>query len=172
MAGPLVVPISLGVGKILGDLFGNLFGAGKQASAAKEAAQIQSRTALDLARMEREAMDQQLAYLKGIDERDYADWLAREARDRTDWENKERRRAPYRALSDSAVRTLADYIRVPGMRPAQEVPVQQWTHQPQQPPVNTTMPVGGDLRVYAQPQPGAFVSPQRPPRRTLADFAG
>ena len=170
--GPAAVPIALGIGQILGNVFGNLFGASKQAGAAKSSAQIQSQTALDLARMEREALDKQLSYMERIDDRDYGDWLAREARDRTDWEASEQRRAPFRALADSAVRTLADYIKVPGMRQAQEVPVQQWTHQPapQQPPLNTTMPVGGDPRARMA-DPGMFMGPPPPTRRTLADFA-
>lgn len=169
-------PVSLGLGiaGILSNLFGNLFGAGKQASSAKSAAEIQSKTAERIAAAEREAQDRQLAYLQGVDARDYRDWLNREARDRTDWENQERRKAPYRALGDSAIRTLADYIRVPGMQPAQEVPVQQWTD-PAPRPVSTTMPVGGTLSAYTQ-QPVSQARPlfQTTPmttRRTLADFA-
>lgn len=166
----MTLQTGLGIGKILTDTFGNLWGARQQTRAADRAAEISSRTALDIANMEREGLDKQLEYLREVDARDYNDWLAREARDRTDWENSERRRAPFRALADSAVRTLADYIRVPGMRPAQDVPVQQWTHQPApvttgQAPVNTTMPVR-DPRMA-----GGFVGPQPPARRTLADFA-
>lgn len=173
------VTMTLGIGSILGNVFGNLFGANKQADSAERAARVQSQTALDLARMEREALDEQLGYLRQQDSRDYSDWLAREARDRRDWEASEQRRAPFRALADSAIRTLADYIKVPGMRSAQEVPVQQWTHQAapmtgptQQPPapMNTAMPVG-----VREPMPLAnasgFVGPQRPQRRTLADYA-
>lgn len=182
---PAAVPIALGIGQILGSVFGNIFGAKKQAQAVDRSAEIQAQTARELARLEQESLDKQLAYLGRIDERDYADWLAREARDRGDWERSEQRRAPFRALADSAVRTLADYIRVPGMQPAQEVPVQTWTHQPSDPrmvgqprEVSTTMPP--TLAGYAQPvrqtptpggQPGMFLSPSRPPRRTLADFA-
>lgn len=184
------VSLTLGIGSILGNVFGSLFGANKQASSAERAARVQSQTALDLARMEREALDEQLRYLRQTDERDRADWLEREGRDRRDWEASEQRRAPFRALADSAVRTLADYIRVPGMHAAQEVPVQQWTHDPrssadfdahraaglasgqdmswmnqQRPPVNTSMPIDPQMRA------GVFVGPQPPQRRTLADFA-
>jgi hypothetical protein len=165
--GPGVV--ALGIGSILGNVFGNLFGANKQASAAERAAHVQARTAKEIAEMETAAADKQLAYLQGIEERDYSDWLSREARDRRDWEASEQRRQPFRALADSAIRTLADYIKVPGMKPAQDVPVQVWSDpRATAMPRSTAMPV--DPRM-AQPQPtqmGGFVSPQR---RTLLDFA-
>lgn len=187
----------LGVGQILGNVFGNVFGARQQANATRNATNAQSQAMIRAAELQKQAIDEALEYQKQIDEREYRDWLnrdardygdflSREARDRTDWENSERRRAPYRALGDSAVRTLADYIRVPGMRPAQEVPVQQWTHQPYTPatpppsagaPTSSTMPVGGETRITPQPSsPGRFVGPARyvsaprPERRTLADY--
>lgn len=147
--------IGLGIGQILGSVFGNVFGANQQAKAAEKSARIQAQTALQLADKERAALDEQLAYTRGIDARDYSDWLNREARDRKDWEISEQRKAPFRALADSAVRTLADYIRVPGTQPAQEVPVQVWTA-PQQ-PASTTMPVAGQtLASYAQPTANAL----------------
>lgn len=165
MPGPLVAPIALGIGQILGNLFGNLFGASKQASAARDANRIQTQAALRAAELEKQSLDEALAYQKSIDARDYRDWLTREARDRKDFEISEQRKAPYRALGDSAVRTLADYIRVPGMRPAQEIAPQTWSdpHHPQvRGPVSTTMPVGGNLRAYA--------NPMQPPTRSLRDL--
>jgi hypothetical protein len=174
MPGPLVVPIALGIGQILGNLFGNLFGASKQAKAAKDATQAQADASLEAARLQKQSIDEALAYQKEIDARDYRDWLTREARDRTDWEASEQRRAPYRALGDSAVRTLADYIRVPGMQPAQEVPVQRWVdpNVPPPQPVSTTMPVGGTMRSYIEPvaDPSLLAKFGRTPR-TLADYA-
>lgn len=152
MPGPLVVPVALGIGQILSNLFGNLFGASKQASAAKDATRISVAAQARAAELERQSFTDALAYQKSIDERDYRDWLTREARDRKDFEISEQRRAPYRALGDSAVRTLADYIRVPGMQPAQEIAPQQWSdpyNSPARGPVSTTMPVGGNLRAYA-----------------------
>lgn len=156
--GGMTAATGLGIGQILSSTFGNLWGAQQTSGAAREAAEIQAKTARELAQMEMAAQDKKLQYLQGIEARDYNDWLTREARDRRDWEASEQRKAPFRALADASIRTLADYIRVPGMRPAQEVPVQVWTHQPQS-PVSTPMPV----------DPGTgFVSPQR---RTLADYA-
>lgn len=194
--------LALSIGSILGPLFGNLFGASKQASAAKKATDAQAAATTRAAELEKAAFDEQLSYLKDTDARDYRDFLVREARDRTDWEAGEQRKAPFRALADSSIRTLADYIRVPGMRPAQEVPVQQWMADPrpqsefdahraagiaagqdmswmdaQRPPVSNTMPVGGNLQMYAQMPPQGpsdqrmFISPQRRQARTLADYA-
>jgi hypothetical protein len=176
MPGPLVVPVALGIGQILGNLFGNLFGASKQASAARDATKLQGEAAVRAAELQKQSIDEALAYTKEIDARDYRDWLTREARDRADWEASEQRRAPYRALGDSAVRTLADYIRVPGMQPAREVPVQRWSdpHVVQQtPPVSTTMPVGGTMRAYVEPgvAPPSLLGKFGRTPRTLADFA-
>jgi hypothetical protein len=158
MPGPLVVPVALGIGQILGNLFGNLFGASKQAKAAKDATNIQVAAQTRAAELEKQSLDEALAYQKSIDERDYRDWLNREARDRKDFEISEQRKAPYRALGDSAVRTLADYIRVPGMHAAQEIAPQQWVDpvpRPQQPI--------GNMRVYAD-------AGMPPPKRTLRDL--
>lgn len=180
MPGPLVVPVALGIGQMLTGLFGNLFGASKQAKAAKDATAAQSQATIRAAELEKQAIDEALAYQKEIDSRDYRDWLNREARDRTDWEAQEQRRAPYRALGDSAVRTLADYIRVPGMRPAQEVPVQRWTDPNFAGMTSNTMPVGGSFQQFLpqQPQGPPLMSSDpsllqkfgRQPR-TLRDFA-
>jgi len=161
----------MGVGQILGNLFGNIFGAKTQANATKTATDAQARAMERAALLEKQAIDEALAYQKQIDERDYQDWLSREQRDyrdqwamtsqgRKDFEASEQRKQPYRALGDSAVRTLANYIRVPGMQRAQEVPVSVMNYDPYagengQPPawmqsgqrnVNTTMPVGGAQR--------------------------
>lgn len=182
MPGPLVVPIALGLGQILGNLFGNLFGASKQSSAAEKAAKAQTDAQTRAAELEYKALTEALDYQKSIDARDYSDWLNREARDRTDWENQERRLAPRRALSDSAVRTLADYIRVPGMQPAQEIPVQQWRapqmQQPMSPsgqPTSTTMPIGGGQTLYSLAQPQTTTQDPRLltkyGSRTFRDFA-
>ncbi len=171
--------VGLGIAQILGGLFGNIFGASKQASAAKDATDAQAKATIRAAELEKQSIDEALAYSKEIDARDYRDWLNREARDRSDWEASEQRRAPFRALADSSVRTLADYIRVPGMQPAQGVPVQRWTdpNQMQAPmqPTNNTMPVGGTFRDMArvqpmsQPQPGMLEQFGRRPR-TFADL--
>lgn len=137
---------------ILASVFGNLFGAHQQSKTAERTTQMQIDASSRAAELEKQAIDEALAYQKEIDARDYKDWLAQDLRDRRDWEAKEQRRAPYRALGDSAIRTLADYIRVPGMQPAQEVPVQIWN--PNQSangtssassrmPTSNTMPVGG-----------------------------
>lgn len=152
------VSVTLGIGTILGNLFGNLFGASRQ----NRAIETQTRAANRAAELEYQAIADALEFERQRDARDYQDWLEREARDRRDWEISEQRRAPYRALADSAVRTLADYIHVPGMRPPQEIPPQIWTHQDRgaRPPAgqtptyprSTTMPIG-------QPQ-------------TLLDFTG
>lgn len=149
------VTLTLGIGTILGNLFGNLFGSSRQSRAIDAQTQAANRAA----ELEYRAITDALNFERERDARDYQDWLAREARDRRDWEISETRRAPFRALSDSAVRTLADYIRVPGMHPAQEVAPQIWTHQPNPrpspvsastgptgptgPPRSTTMPIGG-----------------------------
>ena len=176
---PAAIPIALGIGSILSSLFGSLFGARTQANTARETTRAQIEANNRAAELERQSFTDALEYTRGIDARDYRDWLAREARDRTDWEASEQRRAPYRALGDSATRTLADYIRVPGMRPAQEVPVQRWTAQaptgPQAgggPLASTTMPVGGPRwTVLPQDDPGLLDQFGRRPRRTLADYA-
>jgi hypothetical protein len=176
MPGPLVVPVALGIGQILGNQFGNMFGASKQVSAAKEAAKAQTDAANRAAELEYRSITDALDYQKSIDARDYNDWLVREARDRKDYEASELRKQPRRALADSAVRTLADYIRVPGMRPAQEVPVPIWqapqTQMPMGPPTSTAMPVGGGRTLYDMTgQPMAndrFITPPR--GRTLRDF--
>lgn len=131
----------LGIAQLLSGVFSNLWGAHQQNSAMNKATTANINSQNHAADLEYKAITEALNYQKGIDARDYSDWLNREARDRTDWENAELRKAPRRALADSAVRTLADYIRVPGMRPPQEIPVQRWVA-PQQ-PVSTTMPVGG-----------------------------
>lgn len=174
------VTLSLGIGGILTSLFGNIFGASKQAGAAKDATAAQSKATMYAADLERKSIEDALAYQKEIDARDYRDWLNREARDRTDWEAQEQRRAPYRALGDSAVRTLADYIRVPGMRPAQEVPVQRWSDPNFAGMTSNTMPVGGTFQQFlpqqAQGPPLMSTDPSllqkfgRQPR-TLRDFA-
>lgn len=146
----------IGIANILADLFGNLFGAKIRSDATNRATDTSANAQIEAARLQKLALDEALAYQKQLDERDYRDWLARENRDRQDWEATEQRRAPYRALGDSAIRTLADYIRVPGMRPAQDVPVQVWRNQgpggpTAAPPVNTTMPIeGGRTIVPAQ----------------------
>lgn len=143
----------LKIGELLASVFGNVWGAKKQASTAERTTQMQIDANNRADELEKQAFDDALAYEKEIDARDYGDWLQRDVRDRKDWENAEQRRAPYRALGDSAIRTLADYIHVPGMRAAQEVPVQQWTPAPYTPggasssrsgaPTSSTMPVGG-----------------------------
>jgi len=186
------VSMGLGIASILGNLFGNLFGASKASSAARDASTAQAKATERAAVLQKQAIDDALAYQKQVDARDYRDWLTRESRDRTDWEASEQRKAPYRALGDSAVRTLADYIKVPGMQAAQEVPVQQWRDPYAQPMPQVgdrtwgnyspgqdgtfagrvesgTMPVGGNLRAYAQAQPGEPLL-QQYGRRTLRDL--
>lgn len=173
MPAPLAVPIALGIGSMLSGLFGNLFGAKVQSNAVLDTTKLQIDANARAAELEKAALDDALNYQKEIDARDYKDWLAREARDRTDWEAAELRKAPGRALADSSIRTLADYIRVPGMQPAQEVPVQRWRAQPPQmgtqgqpgAPTSSTMPVGGSLAVYADPmlQPPQTRQPQPDP---------
>ena len=141
---------TLGIGSILANLFGNIFGAKTQARTAERTTQAQIEAANRAAELEAAWMNRSQDYLERIDARDYADWLQREARDRGDWEASEQRRAPYRALGDSAIRTLADYIAVPGMQPTQEVPVQRWSAGAPSSgatgPTSNTLPVGGDTQ--------------------------
>jgi len=158
--GPLVLPLA----SLLGNIFTNLWGTHKATSSQDKATQASIDAQLEAARLQKQAADDQLAYLRQTDARDYRDWLNREARDRTDWEASEQRKAPFRALADSAVRTLGDYIRVPGMQPAQEVPVPHWTApnydgaSSASAPVNTSMPVRDPASGGAAPSdPRAFV---------------
>lgn len=150
------IPLAaVGIASILSNVFGNLWGAHSQAKSQDKAINAQTAAQNRAAELEYQAVTDALNYQKSIDARDYSDWLNREARDRADWEAHEQRRAPFRALADSAVRTLADYIRVPGMQAPQEIPVQHWTapQAPQAAPVNTTMPVGGTLYNLTQAAP-------------------
>ncbi len=147
--------MGLGIAQILASVFGNLFGAKTQANSMTNATNAQIQAAKEAAQIEADTAGKALDYQKSLDTRDYADWLKREARDRTDWEASEQRKAPFRALSDSAIRTLADYIHVPGMAAPQEVPVQHWTsgYQGTPPPATSnTMPVTGDVQ-RATPSP-------------------
>jgi hypothetical protein len=96
---------ALGIGSIIADVFGNILGSrsqGKAIDAQSEAAQAQADAYLRAAEIEDARLREAEDYLRG-----------RQGL-------QDSRLAPYRALGDSAVRTLADYIRVPGMRPAQE----------------------------------------------------
>lgn len=182
------VTLTLGIGGLLTNLFGSLFGASRQ----NRSVETQTRAANRAAQLEYQALTDALNFERERDARDYQDWLAREARDRRDWEISEQRRAPYRALSDSAVRTLADYIHVPGMRPAQEIAPQIWTHQepgarppsgqPPTSPRNNTMPIGQPRTLLdfaggtggsgtRQPTSTPFLSPPRyQPARSLRDL--
>lgn len=151
--------VKLGLAQLLNNIFGNWLGTSKQLKASKEATNATIAAQNHAAELQKQAADDQLAYLKSIDARDYADYLSTTARDRADWEASEQRKAPFRALADSAVRTLADYIKVPGMRPAQDVPVQHWTppgYTPPNAPVSRAM-ASGPAPANASGDPRAFV---------------
>ena len=154
----------LGIANLLAGVFTNLWGAKTAANSAKDATSAQERAILRAAELEKQALDEALAYQKEIDARDYGDWLVRENRDRADWEASEQRRAPYRALGDSAVRTLGDMTRTPWTKPAQEVPVPVWRNSgppvaagaASGPPTSNTMPVGGGGQVTPTGNPQAL----------------
>lgn len=154
----------LQLASLLGNIFTNLWGTSKATSANNKATQATIDAQLEAAKLQKQAADDQLAYLKQTDQRDYRDYQNAQLRDRTDWEASERRKAPFRALADSAVRTLADYIHVPGMAAAQEVPVPHWSpYENAGPsaagaPVNHAMRDSSTVPAYTGGDPRAYVN--------------